>query len=251
MNANLISESVGPSHKNSPLRRLSKLVPDWILPLKVRTLLQLLNGILFQYAWLRSLRSAKSVDARGEPLPWITYPAIDFLVQLDLSDKKVFEWGSGQSTLFWAPRVAKIVSVETEPEWYQYVSQSAPSNCQVILSKREPQSYAEIIEQYSEGFDIILIDGPGDFRPACSRTAIEQLKRGGIIILDNSDQSLNSARILRDSGLIQVDFTGFAPGQGYATTTSMFFDREYSFQPLEDFQPHRSVSQPNLPWANA
>ena len=251
MHTNLISDTHGSLKRNDPLRILSRLLPFWILPLKVRTLFQLLNGILFQYAWLRSLRAAKSVDAQGNPLPWITYPAIDFLTQLDLREKSVFEWGAGQSTLFWATRVTKIVSVETEPEWYQYLDKSALRNCELILSKREPGLYATIIEKYLEGFDIILIDGPGDFRPACSRAAIGYLKAGGIIILDNSDQSLNSARILRDSGLIQVDFTGFAPGQGYATTTSIFFDRKYSFQPLEGIQPHRSVAQPNLPWADA
>jgi hypothetical protein len=251
MNDQAISDAGAPVKRSDPLKALSGLLPGWILPLKLRVFFQLVNAILFQYGWLRSLRCAKAVDAQGNPLPWITYPAIDFLAELDLSEKSVFEWGAGQSTLFWATRAAKIVSVETERDWYQYVSKTAPQNCELLLSEREVELYASLIEKYSEGFDVILIDGPGDFRPACSRKAIDHLKAGGIIILDNSDQCLNSARILRESGLIQVDFAGFAPGQGYATTTSIFFDRRYSFQPLAGIQPHKSVAQPNPPWADA
>ncbi|HUQ21233.1 MAG TPA: hypothetical protein VM099_16555, partial [Gemmatimonadaceae bacterium] len=57
---------------------------NWLpLPNKLRTLLQLLNGILVQYGWLKSLIGGKPVDKDGMPVPWFTYPAIDFIKQLD------------------------------------------------------------------------------------------------------------------------------------------------------------------------
>ena len=50
---------------------------------KIRSFLQFQRGILFQYGWLRAWRAGRPVDARGDPLPWITYLAIDFLAQFD------------------------------------------------------------------------------------------------------------------------------------------------------------------------
>ena len=52
------------------------------------------------------------VDRFNRPIPWYTYPAIEYIKQLDFSDKTVFEYGSGNSTLFWAQRCKKLVSVE-------------------------------------------------------------------------------------------------------------------------------------------
>ena len=62
---------------------------------RYRPLLQLQHGFLFQYGWLKSWWRGRPVDAAGKPLPWLTYPAIDFISQFDFSDAIVFEWGSG------------------------------------------------------------------------------------------------------------------------------------------------------------
>jgi len=105
----------------SALKRVSRFLPEWAFPMKLRGILQLNNAILFHYGWLRSLRSGKPVDAEGNPLPWITYPCIDFLKQFDYSNKSVFEWGSGQSTLFWSARAKRVVSVEADPVWVERV----------------------------------------------------------------------------------------------------------------------------------
>lgn len=218
---------------------------------RLRVILQYLRGNLFQYGWLRALRDGRPIDANGQPLPWLTYPCIDFLRSLDLRDKSVFEWGCGHSTLFFAERAKRVVSIEAGREWFDYIKTKVSDNCGLILSTVDEDVETEAIEHFAGGFDVILIDNHGNFRPACCRVALDRLNPGGIIILDNSDQCLRSAEVLRSGDLIQVDFTGFAPGAGYAQTTSIFFSRDYSFRPLDGFQPHRSVAQPNAPWPNA
>ena len=223
----------------------------WIpLPGKIRSTLQLLNGILFQYGWLRSLRQGKAFDKSGNPIPWFTYPAIDFIKQFDFTDKKVFEWGAGQSTLFWCTRAQRVVSIESNPEWHAYLEPMLPANCELILCAPENETYVQQIERYPDGFDVIVVDGTWPGRLPGSRLAPSYLKRGGMIILDNSDQCLESGKALRESGLTQIDFTGFVPGNGYAQTTSVFFDGQYSLKPIGS-QPQMSVAQPNPPWPNA
>src|SRR5262249_36631229 len=53
--------------------------------------------------------------------PWIVFDAIDFLNIYDLQNKRVFEYGSGGSTLFWLKKGAICVSVEHDRAWYYSV----------------------------------------------------------------------------------------------------------------------------------
>lgn len=55
-----------------------------------------------------ALRKGRCVNREGQPIPWFTCRAIDFLSQLDLSEKIVFEYGAGASTLYWAKRGSKL-----------------------------------------------------------------------------------------------------------------------------------------------
>lgn len=222
---------------------LTRFIP---LPTKIRNFLQLQRGILVQYGWLKSSRANKPVDGKGNPVPWFTYPAIDFLTQFDFSDRTVFEWGAGQSTLFWSTHAKSVVSIENNPEWADYLQPLLSENCELILSTPDNDTYVNQIERYGK-FDVIVIDGTDYGRPPGARLSVKHLNNGGWVILDNSDQCLQSARILRESGLVEIDFTGFSPGGGYAHTTSIFFRGTHLFNSLNG-QPVRSVAQPNPPW---
>jgi len=234
------------------LRRPS-FVPTWLIPQALRAtgLLRarrkITNHLLKDYGWVQSFRAGKCLDRDGEPIPWFTYPSIDFLSQLDLSEKAVFEYGSGASTLFWAKRVRSIVSVESVPEWHTLVSRQVPTNAEVVLVPADIDSYAGSIHGRGQ-FDIIVVDGLGDSRPLCCELALTHVRPGGVVILDNSDQWLKSAAVLRHGGLIQADFTGFSPLNSGAGCTSVFFTRDYNFQPRNGYQPHASVAQPLKPW---
>ena len=43
------------------------------------------------YGQYNSIKKNESVDANNNPLPWITYPAIEYLGNLDFSKEKIFE----------------------------------------------------------------------------------------------------------------------------------------------------------------
>jgi hypothetical protein len=202
-----------------------------------------------QYGHLKSVRSRSAIDQSGEPLPWYTYPAIEFLQQLDFSQCTAFEYGAGNSTLFWAHRVARLVSVEDEEQWAETVRQRLPSNA-TLLYESDLRRYVDTIRQFSEGFDIIIVDGParGGTRLKCARAGMEHLKPGGMIILDNSDWLPQSARALRESGLLQVDMSGFIPIGSHTQTTSFFFHRAIQLRPRGNRQPHPSMGAVLMNW---
>src|SRR5262245_12435525 len=203
-----------------------------------RRSLRAANILWFSYGHFKSVCAGSSVDGAGRPIPWYTYPAIDFLRQLDLSEKTVFEYGSGNSTLFWAARAARVVSVEDDERWSERLKNAVPANC-TILQEPDLHRYAEVIDSYPEKFDIIVVDGParGGTRLQCARAALNHLKAGGMIILDNSDWLPDSARLLRQADLLQVDMHGFIPIGDHTQTTSFFFDRQCRFAANGTRQP--------------
>jgi len=221
-----------------------------LIPTKVRVFLQLQRSILVRYGWLNSLWKGKPVDRDGEPLPWITYLAIDFLKQFDFSTAHIFEWGSGFSTLWWAKRCRHITTVETNQPWIPYIQPMLPSNVTLLTPEFEIEAESATISSRSDAFDVIVIDNNGPFRWRCAERAISKLADGGFIMLDNSDQCLRTTAILREAGFCQLDFTGFAPGAGYAHCTSLFFKNRMGFSLLSGHAPVQSLAQPNPPWPN-
>ncbi len=189
------------------------------------------------YGHFRSVISGAAVDRAGEPLPWYTYPAIEFLAQLDFSQKSVFEYGAGMSTLFWARTAGRVVSVEDEERWFHALSPQLPANVR-LLHEPDLARYPDVIRSLGK-FDIIVVDGParGRTRLRCCRAAVEALSEGGLVILDNSDWLPESSGFLRGRGLLEVDFTGFAPICEYVETTSLYFHRAFNVPPATGRQP--------------
>jgi hypothetical protein len=74
-----------------------------------------------------------------------------------------------------------------------------------------------------EYYDIIVVDGKQ--RVQCCSAALSRLRKGGIIILDNSDWYPQLCSSLRDRQFIQIDFHGHGPINAYTWTTSIFFEQ--------------------------
>jgi hypothetical protein len=200
-----------------------------------RTLLAVKRGL--QAAWIllvkhghfRSIVNGAPVAVNGEPLPWFTYPAIEYLNQFNFSDKRVFEYGSGNSSLFWAARTREVVSVESDQQWFNRISLNSPTN--LILSLHaDKENYVSCITRQEGCFDIIVIDGR--WRMSCVDKSIHHLSSEGIIILDNSDRYPKACSLLRERGYFQMDFSGFGPLNGYTWTTSIFIKARSSLQSL-------------------
>lgn len=164
--------------------------------------------------WLAS-RYCKDYSFRKK-LPWLTFDAIEHLDRMKLEGCRVFEYGSGCSTLYWQGRGAECVSIEHDPAWYNKMRRHldpawsidyrlAPVDPEVYdepwnpadpdacatnwrsLRGRTFRAYVSSIDSFDDGyFDVILIDGRS--RPSCLKHSIPKLKAGGIVILDNADR---------------------------------------------------------------
>ncbi|MDF5731734.1 MAG: hypothetical protein PUP92_27940 [Rhizonema sp. PD38] len=212
---------------------LTKLVPKTISA-SFKTY-QILN---FKYGHLQTARDWACIDKDGSPIPWYTYPSIDYIKQLNFLEKEVFEYGSGYSSIFWAERCKSLVSVEDNEDWYNRIKIKLPVNVDYYFIN-DTKSYINLILNNDKKFDVIIIDG--SHRYECAVVARDQLSETGMIILDNSDWGEKTANFLRESDLIQVDMTGFGPINSYTWTTSFFFSRGFNFSPAYDRQPVHGI----------
>ena len=181
------------------------------------------------------------VDKDGNPIPWYTYPAIEYLAQFDYSDKKVFEFGCGNSSMFWAQRAKGVLAIEDNAEYFERWRKEFQAKNLEIRHRDEGEGYYNAIFEDEEMYDVVVVDGK--CRDDCAARAVKKLSKGGMIILDDSDrinhsiEYVKAVNALKEGNYIQVDFYGFCPMNNFAKTTSVFLSRDFDFESRYEVQP--------------
>jgi hypothetical protein len=122
------------------LSKLRKTISFVANPSKLHGLGQLgSQGYLVQNGWFKSFKDKLPVDAEGKPLPWFTYPSILFLNERLTKTMNLFEYGTGNSTLYFASRVQQVISVEHDQRWYDKFHPILPNNVHSKLFPSRPK----------------------------------------------------------------------------------------------------------------
>jgi hypothetical protein len=182
------------------------------------------TGPLKEDGWFRSFREEACVDAGGNPLPWVTYPAMEFLKKRVHAGMSIFEYGCGESTLWWSSRVKEVISVEHDRDWYEKMAHRIPRNVNLVHIELEyGGAYSKKIMEYREKFDIVIVDGRD--RVNCVVNSLGALKPCGVFVFDNSDRKEyeKGCRFLFEHGFRKIEFIGFAPIVNMKSETGIFF----------------------------
>ena len=181
-------------------------------------------SFLSRAGWFQSVAESLPVDRHGAPIPWFTYGAISFLQERVQTWMQVFEYGSGNSTLWWSSRVDRVWSCEHDPDWYKRMKPQLPANVEyACVPVDDEDRYEKQIHQTSEKFDIVVIDGRK--RVACAAQAVQALSDSGVVIWDNAERQkyLDGYTALLDCGFKRIDFGGMGPINTYEWLTSVFY----------------------------
>jgi predicted O-methyltransferase YrrM len=162
----------------------------------------------------------QAVDRNGNPIPWYTYPAIDFLAQRNYQTKSVLEFGSGQSTFWWASRAKFVLSIEENVDWFSRIRSQVPSNVEMHHIIPDILKLEQFMRSRNTKFDVIIVDG--NLRRQATALSFEYLKPGGALILDNAD-GFGLYDEIRTRDCKRIDFYGFAPGVVLRHCTSIVF----------------------------
>lgn len=179
---------------------------------------------LDECGWLASRSSGQSVDRDGNPIPWITYAAIAFLSTRTRPDMRVFEFGSGNSTLWWAQRVRDVRAVEHDEGWARQVARSLPPNATVSHVPLTPGGdYSRSASRTNQRFHVVVIDGRD--RVNCALASTGSLRDDGVILWDNSERGRyqHGLAALAKEGFKRIGFRGLAPIGTWATETSLLY----------------------------
>ena len=171
--------------------------------------------------------------------------AVEWLHPRITSDMRVFEWGAGGSTLFFAARAASVTTIEHDAEWFSHVERAlrkhAATNVTLRLSPPVPvpvvpemyrstdpryvdlsfEAYARTIEAFpQECFDVVVVDGRA--RPGCMKHAVRRVRPGGCLVLDNSDRDVYNAGRPFVAGWTEFVFAGEEIYYGIWTQTTVW-----------------------------
>ena len=180
--------------------------------------------------WFRDRVDWRSSVDRG--IPWLSYPCIEHLRDHMIAGMRVFEWGGGGSTVFFARLGCRIFTMESHPLWRKVIQdkvnamgESVSGNVDIRFvptNPNNPERMHEYIEQVSNGapWDVILVDGWERVR--CVIEAKEYLSTKGILIFDNADspQFAQVPQILK--GFRRLQFPGMGPGRLWPTQTDIY-----------------------------
>jgi SAM-dependent methyltransferase len=179
--------------------------------------------------WKKSFFDGFSQDENGDSMPWMTYPAIEFLKNNLNKNHEIFEFGCGASTLFFSGIVKKVVGLETNKRWLEItqkmLAEKSRNNAVITLMEDglENDDYQNFAKNCGQKFDFIIIDSLKRFE--CAKNAIAALKTGGTLILDDSERK-NYKKIFEffaENNFQKQDFFGIAPGQLRIKNTTIFF----------------------------
>ena len=198
----------------------------------------------------------------GAPVPWLTYPAFAMLDRLAQPGLRVFEFGCGHSSLWWARKASEVVSVDHDLAWLEPIRARARPN-QTLLHRPShapsepvppelvPDVEALVAGQWSSGdpefdtvhghncsdflgyatsllawpqgyFDVIVVDGMA--RSLSAYFAARWVRPGGLVVFDNSERAEYDAgyRWLHSLGFARIDFWRPGPVNDFAWCTSLF-----------------------------
>lgn len=175
------------------------------------------------YGWKNSSKVNACVDRNGSPIPWITYPAIDVLLSGVRPGLRVFEFGCGNSTLWWAEHVETVHSVEHEQAWYNIIRKKMPKHVELTHIDLEYGGVYCRQVQKAGPWHIVIVDGRD--RVNCIKQSLDVLTPDGVIVLDNSDRPAYQEGIdlLKSRSFRQLRLRGMAPLITYISETSIFY----------------------------
>ena len=131
--------------------------------------------------------------AKKKRNPWWSAGTIEALELLLHKEMDVFEWGSGNSTIWLAKRARFVWSVEHADLWKDRIAKLARKEGvkkRIALSVYPFESidYYDFILRIKQDFDLIIVDGRN--RVECFKRALRKVKHGGYVMVDDTDRPI-------------------------------------------------------------
>jgi predicted O-methyltransferase YrrM len=167
--------------------------------------------------------------AVAQGLPWLSWGAIDWLNTHLKPGMRVFEWGGGGSTIFFASRGCSVVTVESNRYWRDQLQQRLAHLDQerwelrfIEADSNQHPRAEEYIDSVSDGgpWDVVLVDGWN--RQKCFWKAMPAIASAGALVIDNADKYGRDLPGKIPAGWKHLPFRGVGPARARVTQTDVY-----------------------------
>lgn len=181
------------------------------------------KGYFEETGWNLSYIHKESLAPNGTPIPWLTYSLLDFLTERIHKNMTFFEYGSGNSTIYFSKLVKKIDAVEDNKEWLKKVAAEVPENVNLIYQSLEGTAYENTILHQKDDYDLVIVDGRK--RLKCLKAAVKKIKNDGVLLLDDAEREKYKKAFIfmKEKGFKHIPFSGIAIGAIHAKNTTVFY----------------------------
>ena len=169
-----------------------------------------------------------TLDAKGmnqkDQTPALSIPFLDWLNTYDFSDYKMIEFGSGDSTNYFADRFLSVTSFETNEEWYNHLSKKIKNNVDYrLLSQKNAISgnYDISIDEKT----VVIVDIAGD-RTYFMKSFFNK-NQPYMLFFDNAEWYPDTCQYIQNLGYSEIPFWGIRFDEHYDKKTSVFIKHGY------------------------
>lgn len=227
------------------------------------------TSIHYQYlrntGWIESKKHNRPIK-NGKYIPWITYGALHFLQQFNISKWNIVEIGSGASTFYFKDQVKSLISYEFDDEYLSAMKKIAGNNVQFkslsdnkysqsglsqlpdellkvlefeiqngnfdldLLNNRNIPYFIEDLKEDINQCDLLFIDGGP--RVLISYLATLKAKSNCLVILDNTETEYGKvcSSYFKTANYINIPFRGLGPLNPNETETTFLFKDTVTLQ---------------------
>jgi SAM-dependent methyltransferase len=187
-----------------------------------REAMPLSGWVRYPAAWLRARKG------RTPERPWLAPASIGWLRRRVRSDWSILELGAGRSTAWFARRAARVISLEDDEFWHSWtgvrLDEAGLANADLRLRPVEdfPREVASLPD---DAFDLVVVDfleAPTVTRIDCLQPAMNKVRPGGYLLLDDSDRPGYAVAFELLAGWRFRRFVGVKDGWPEACETGIF-----------------------------
>jgi hypothetical protein len=155
----------------------------------------------------------------NKKLPMLSIPFLDWFNSYDFKEYIFIEFGSGNSTNYFADRTKHVYSFETDEVYFRNMSLFAKKNVDVIFKKSFDLENGNFDLEIKDK-TIAMIDS--DCNRFMLTKALLEITLPDVIIFDNSEWFVNSSKHIISKGYQEFIFWGTRPESFMDKATSVF-----------------------------
>jgi len=184
------------------------------------------NFILdYDYAKIASIMTIIKAKGLYQDKPMLSLPFLDWFESYDFSKFNLIEFGSGNSTNYFAKKVKNVISFETDINYYNNLKPKLLNNVDYrFIEKNNLENKTPNIDINQK--TIIFVDCAAN--RFLTTKNIFNIGLPNILILDNSESYKNTCKMIYEKGYLEIPFWGIRLMEMQESCTSVFIKNTFN-----------------------